>query len=93
MQKVCYLDRNLAGKYWPYCLKPENTGHIILNWKILAILCQIEKYWASVRIKLALDITISEFNLVKKVFQISNLNKYITFQQMPDTLLANSLTV
>ena len=38
-----------TGKFWPYYLKPENTGNIILD-----------------RIKLALDITISEINLVKK---------------------------
>ena len=45
MHKVRYLDRNLSGKYWPYCLRPENTEHIILNQKILAILSQTGKYW------------------------------------------------
>ena len=58
--KFFYKERNLSGKYWPYYLRPENTGHIISDWKILA-----------------LDITISEINLIKKVFQTSNFNLYV----------------
>ena len=66
MHKVRYLVKNNTGKYWPFYLRLANTGHIILNRKILAILSQTRKYYASVWLELALDITISEINLVKK---------------------------
>ena len=64
--KVCYLVKNNTEKYQPFYLRPDNTGHIISDRKILVILSKTGKYQASVWIKQALDITILEIDLVKK---------------------------
>ena len=66
VHKVRYLVPNSTGKYWLFYLRPDNTGHNISDRKILAILSQTGKYQASVCIKLALDIIISEIYFVKK---------------------------
>ena len=56
LHKVLYLGRNLLRKYWPYYFRPENTGHIISDQKLLDFCLD----------KLAFDIIISENNMVKK---------------------------